>query len=68
MVGRDFFLFFKIFFLIYECVLNTEVESMKSVCNRKIRPHGTLNVFTAFWLVLLTHSDINCPKSKRGSF
>jgi hypothetical protein len=33
--------------------------------NRKIRPKGTMKPVTALCLVLFTHSERNCQKSKR---
>jgi hypothetical protein len=65
LVGRKFNLFFQIPFKIKN-VFETQMLKDK-VIRKENYTTGTMKAFTAFWIGLLTHSDRNCPKSKRGS-
>jgi hypothetical protein len=63
--GSDFFWFFH--FLKLKMCLENRSWRVKLLFNRNIRPKCTMKWFTAFWLALFTHSDWNCPKSRRES-
>jgi hypothetical protein len=64
-VGVEFYVFFQIFFK-YRMCLRYRNWKVKLFFMRKSRPQGTMKAFTAFSLGLFTHSDRNCPQSKKG--